>query len=871
MFLGSGWVKGQVTYTWNVASGDWTASGSWTPSRNSPVSNDVLVFDGSTQATATVTAVPAETIGRLRIINNAAVTFSTATAVTGAGTLARTTTAVTGTGTSFTTFFSVGDYLFTGTSSNTSQISVVTSNTSITTLESSTIASAAYYKAPKLAITGNEPGLDIAAGSSLTLNATTPIIIFLPTGATGSVSGTITFSKPGDRLDCTDVSSITFNSGSTAICNSTFTGNCFGAVGTQNVIVFASGSTFKSQAGSNPLGLSAPNSKVNFQAGSDYYHEQSGIPSFSGRTYANYILNFNASLTTTGGSAVSINDLTVNLGTLNMNMTGVPGHSIKGNITVASGATLFFNPATPGGTVNLNGSSQQTISGAGTITTSLTPFPSTLVINNSSGVIIDKDITLAGNLTVGAAGALTINSTKTLTANGPVVVQSDATNSGSLIVSGTLSGSGSVTYQRYMTLTDWHMAGSPFTTQTINAAFLSANSINGMKDYSESADNWSTDYFTTAPDVAFSLGKGYATKLSASGTVALTGTINSATANVTLTRANFGWTLLSNPFTSAINATVTAHATNNLITANTAVIDPSYVALYIWDQGTTSYKIINNAGDGSLVQNYLQVGQGFFVKSKTGGGTFTMTPAMQSHQTATAFKASNASTWAGITLNAETSAAKASTQISYQENMSRGLDIGYDAGIMKSSSFALYSRLVEDNGIDFGIQCLPTDYENLVIPIGLDAKAGDIIKFSVNAVNIPEEYAVVLEDRVTNTFKSLSEAGTVYSIQLTNDINGTGRFFVRTSFKSALGIGDLDTENAFKVFTRPNNQQIVIHGEVLANTTARIYSITGKQVAVVNLKQSSENLVQFNQDAGVYIVKISNEQGTTTQKFAWVK
>src|SRR5207245_1179168 len=128
-----------ATYTWNVASGAWTAAGSWTPARTTPAVDDVLVFDGSTQAAPTVTSVPRETIGRLRVINSAIVTASSSTATAGAGTIARSGTTVTGTGTSFTSFFTVGDFLFTGTGANTSQITAISSDTSLTTAESGTI------------------------------------------------------------------------------------------------------------------------------------------------------------------------------------------------------------------------------------------------------------------------------------------------------------------------------------------------------------------------------------------------------------------------------------------------------------------------------------------------------------------------------------------------------------------------------------------------------------------------------------------------------------------------------------------------------------------------------------------------------------
>jgi CSLREA domain-containing protein len=127
-------------------------------------------------------------------------------------------------------------------------------------------------------------------------------------------------------------------------------------------------------------------------------------------------------ITVTGGSAVLMDNLTITAGTLNFNMTATPGHAIKGNISVANAATLNFAPATPG-TVNLSGTSAQTISGAGTLSATAN---STLAITNSVGVTLQRDIATVGAVTVsgvlnfgtnavtGTGGLFTTTSTATL-------------------------------------------------------------------------------------------------------------------------------------------------------------------------------------------------------------------------------------------------------------------------------------------------------------------------------------------------------------------------------------------------------------------------------------------------------------------------
>ena len=245
-----------------------------------------------------------------------------------------------------------------------------------------------------LTITGTGTVLSVASGSALNCNVANAITINITTGGTGSISGAMTLSNAAHRLTAADASGVTFQSGSTFTEGTSFSGNPFGTTNL-NSIVFASGSTFIFVAGSSPFGASQPSSVVVFQTGSLYEHEGSGTPSFSGRTYANFQLNIAATtITVTGGSAVSMNDLTITAGTLNFNMTGTPGHSIKGNISVASGQTLNFAPASAG-TVNLNGSTLQSISGTGTITTNANL---TINVNNSNGISLGTNLSIGGTL-----------------------------------------------------------------------------------------------------------------------------------------------------------------------------------------------------------------------------------------------------------------------------------------------------------------------------------------------------------------------------------------------------------------------------------------------------------------------------------------
>jgi hypothetical protein len=264
----------------------------------------------------------------------------------------------------------------------------------------------------------------ISLGSKLNIFGSNALTIKLLTTATGIINGEITYSGGLHKMDAIDAGSIAFESSSIITQDIGCTGNIFTNSGTANVVVFKNGSTFIQKAGSNPFGLSAPNSKVVFEEGSLFkFQIVSGQPSLSGRTYADLEINPLSTNTglgnMTGSNALTINNLTIDSVNVGINLTGVV--NIKGNISVSPTTVLNFNPASSGGSLNLNGSILQTISGIGIIKTG---SKSNLVINNSNGININDSLTIGGALTF---------------TNGNITLGANITLDSTSIITGTLS------------------------------------------------------------------------------------------------------------------------------------------------------------------------------------------------------------------------------------------------------------------------------------------------------------------------------------------------------------------------------------------------------------------------------------------------
>ncbi|MFZ4547161.1 MAG: C25 family cysteine peptidase, partial [Bacteroidales bacterium] len=342
------------TYTWNVSSGNWKTPSSWLPVRTNPAANDILVFDGSIQANASVSLdfTTAENLGKLQIINNTNVTLTAA----------------------------ASRKVNIGTPSSIS------------------------------------PHFEIGAGSTLNVNASNPVSINLPAGCVASVSGNMVFQNAAHRLTANSENAIAFINGASFTAGSTFSGNAFGT-GTSNSVVFNAGSSYVQSGGNSPFGLVSPASVIVFNSGSLYkFNAAVGAPEFSGRLYGNLEINSSSaalnSLSGTGGT--SVKDLTITSGNCGFNLTG--GIKIAGNLTVLSGAQLSFSPSTVD-SVHFNGTSTQSISGGGGITfnaNSVLNIHNNTGINLGSDITINGKLALKsglfnignGNLILGVNAAI---------------------------------------------------------------------------------------------------------------------------------------------------------------------------------------------------------------------------------------------------------------------------------------------------------------------------------------------------------------------------------------------------------------------------------------------------------------------------------
>ena len=174
-------------------------------------------------------------------------------------------------------------------------------------------------------------------------------------------------------------------------------------------------------------------------------------------------------------------------------------------------------------------------------------------------------------------------------------------------------------------------------------------------------------------------------------------------------------------------------------------------------------------------------------------------------------------------------------------------------------------HLLEDNQeIGLLTQALPnSDLESMIIPVGVKAAAGKELSFSVEALNLPTDIKVYLEDKEANTFTRLDEINTDYKITLTEALNGVGRFYIHTS-KSVLDVSNVDLL-AVSIYSA--DKKLHLSGLPNGVTNITFYNLLGKVVLKEKVLENTTFISTKNLEVGsVYLVNLKTEKGIINKK-----
>ena len=437
------------------------------------------------------------------------------------------------------------------------------------------------------------------------------------------------------------------------------------------------------------------------------------------------------------------------------------------------------------------------------------------------------------------------------TATGPVSVNSVIMYSGSsLIAEDTFIGA--LTYNRTLN-DDWHLIASPVVGESIENMHLKNNFIEagngdiGLAPYQHDSNTWGF-YKNTSTGTIIS-GQGYSSKLASLGDVSFTGTMATTDIDITSFGRTIDYNLVGNPYPSYINIDSFLNENSNSLEEMTLWMDRFDIL-----EGKRVYKPISLA---SSIE-YIAPAQGFFVQPKENTG-LNFTEDMQSHQSVDTFQKISSSQRPEIKLLMANGISTKYTDIFYIEGTTTGFDNGYDSSIFNNTpSFSLYTNtIINSAGRKLAIQSLPnSDYESMVVPVGITADADKEITFYATAINLPAGIKVYLEDRELNVFTELVASDTnVYKVDLAAAVNGVGRFYLHTSQK-VLDVSDVPVLTNIKIY-KTTNTNLRIVGLPEGAKALKLYNIIGQEIMSTSFNVNGvKDIALPNLSKGVYNVQL---------------
>jgi len=456
------------------------------------------------------------------------------------------------------------------------------------------------------------------------------------------------------------------------------------------------------------------------------------------------------------------------------------------------------------------------------------------------------------------------------TASGAVTVNSVTINSGATLIAQD-NFIGTVTYKRALIAPNWYSISSPVSGENMTNMRANNNFKTNVgneiafapydNSQTDPLDRWS--YFNTTSTDALIDGKGYTTQLDATGNISFSGTmITTSLSTLSLTDNSAGtgtaFNSMGNPYPSFLNLSTLLTANdsggNDLLTEST---------IWVWNEGNSKYDTYNMGSS-----YFIAPTQSFFVKADGGSTSFTITEAMQSSQTSDTFQKST-NTKESINLLISDGKINRDANIFYINGATTSFDNGYDSSMFGGfgDTFAVYTQSVANStGRNLAIQSLPnSDYENMVIPIGIIADANKEITFSAEALNLPADIKVFLEDRQTNTLTRLDETNSEYTITLNEKVAGIGRFYLHTKSSAVLNTETVNLENISMY--KSDDSTLRIAGLTQGKTSVTIYNMLGKQVLDISFTSNGVQDIPLPKvSTGVYIVELTTENGSLNKK-----
>ena len=575
----------------------------------------------------------------------------------------------------------------------------------------------------------------------------------------------------------------------------------------------------------------------------------------------------NCSVESTGTVELGGNNQTNSLTTI----SGIISNGLDANSTSSvsvnsvakngSGTITLTGANTYTGSTSVN-SGELAVSGSGTLGSS-----SAVTVSSGAVLRISNSVTIAsldnsGTLEVDPGASLII--TGNLSSSGTITINADSTGYGQVKVEGTISNSGTISQEQYISSTGHHGISSPMTT----GFGTTSGTASSLYEYDASTNGvYVGAYVGNGTASTSTVGRGFFAPvgnsgdfLTAIGEFSVTGTPNTShdwtlsyVTNSQSGASDNGWNLIGNPYSATLDW-------NSVLSGRGSNVNG---AIYVWDPSNSQYMSWTTLGGVNGGSQYIPPMQAFWVQTTSGG-------------TGTAYDVST-------TMSSNTLTTQSPT---FQKNQNDILKLSVLdlSNSDKSDEIIIANVLGSLDGFDENIDAwkLPNDGGNpniftfdtgdqlainavdlstpKVIPMGIDApQSGSLYQLSLEQVVNADLYDVLLEDKFLNTFTDITK--TSYSFQYGVWPNNTPRFNLHLSATNTIGIGEDMKDNSY-VYQHGN--QVFINSEGDNYTSYELWAIDGR---LIQKGRISTSVTKFTKpQTGLYLIKLIGNNNVYTIK-----
>lgn len=499
------------------------------------------------------------------------------------------------------------------------------------------------------------------------------------------------------------------------------------------------------------------------------------------------------------------------------------------------------------------------------------PIVSGASVAQTNNLVINSGAT--STLTLASGSQMTINGT--LTNNGTVIIQNTIPVMASLITKGAIIVAGNTTVQSTFTKDNiryWYYGFSITGVGVTSGFWGAADATNvGAFKFSSGWTRFTNNTTALSSNPLPGVMNGYSVKLKGSGTVALTatGTLNSGDYSTTLPASTFS--LLCNPYPSAIDMSVVYAAASANYGAS--AIDPTYwvptnaTSTLVFSTYNLSTGIGANGGSKILPST-----QAFWASNNAATSKpFSLLQAARVHSVATSLKS--------LPQNATESTDIFRMELVggvYNDELVVGFrDVGsdlvttYDSG-KKLNSGATASNIysIKDSK-PLVINMLPLNVSEQIVPLELSigsAVAGDYLLRATNLANFDSSIDVFLEDLTLGSMVDLRAAGEV-SVSLSAGVisNRYVLHFKPASVYTPEKVVPAISANSIDIKKVGEKVVVTINSDQEVNADVEVLTIEGALVSkfVTHLATTTFELPSSN---ALYVVKVVNGSDVKTLK-----